>query len=286
VTCSNVPYRSGSLLFFLAFTLHTAGLIVRMVLDGRPPAVNLYSSTVLLGWGAGLLGVIAERSHRNGIGTVAGAVVGLVTLIVAHGLAPGDTMEGVRAGLNSNNWLAAHVVVMTIGCSAAIMAGVVAAGYVLSGVLTRRLSADIASALDRLVYRLVWLAMVVAGLGTILGGFWADRVWGRFWGWDPKETGALLIILWAAIYLTVRWNQLAGERVRMALAVAGPIVTSLSWFGVNMLGVGLHSYGFTNPAVGWLMLFTVSQLLVVALGVVPGRYWRSSVDRGLQQCLG
>ncbi len=109
----------------------------------------------------------------------------------------------------------------------------------------------------------------------MLGGIWADQSWGRFWGWDPKEHGALLIVLWNATILHARSAGMVRERGIMNLAVFGNIVTSFSWFGVNMLGVGLHSYGFMQGAFQWLMFFIASQVIVISLGLLPLRFWRS-----------
>jgi cytochrome c biogenesis factor len=108
----------------------------------------------------------------------------------------------------------------------------------------------------------------------------ADQSWGRFWGWDPKENGALLIVMWNAIILHSRWGGLIRERGLAVMSVFGNIVFSLSWFGVNMLGVGLHSYGFIDRAFGTLMTFIASQLVVMALGVLPLKYWRGIQARG------
>ena len=111
-------------------------------------------------------------------------------------------------------------------------------------------------------------------MGTILGGIWADQSWGRFWGWDPKENGALLIVLWNAIILHARWGGYVRERGIALMAVFGNIITSLSWFGVNMLGVGLHSYGFMDQAFGVLLAFIAGQLVIIGLGLIPQSYWR------------
>jgi hypothetical protein len=112
-------------------------------------------------------------------------------------------------------------------------------------------------------------------VGTVLGGIWADQSWGRFWGWDPKENGALIIVLWNALILHARWGGLVKERGLMNLAIFGNIVTSWSWFGTNMLGIGLHSYGFMDAAFHWLLLFVGSQCVLVSLGLVPQSGWRS-----------
>ena len=113
----------------------------------------------------------------------------------------------------------------------------------------------------------------------MLGCIWADQSWGRFWGWDPKENGALIIVLWNVLILHARMGGLVRERGIMNLAIAGNIVTAWSWFGVNMLGVGLHSYGFMGKAFWWLTGFVISQLLLIGLGSLPLRYWRSFRDQ-------
>ena len=93
-----------------------------------------------------------------------------------------------------------------------------------------------------MVYGIVCFATLFSFVGTVLGGIWADQSWGRFWGWDPKENGALIIVLWNALILHARWGGLVRQRGLICLAIFGNIVTSWSWFGTNMLGIGLHSY--------------------------------------------
>ena len=109
----------------------------------------------------------------------------------------------------------------------------------------------------------------------MLGGIWADQSWGRFWGWDPKENGALIIVIWNALILHARWGGLVKQRGLMCLAIIGNIMTSWSWFGTNMLGVGLHSYGFMDAAFVWLVIFIVSQVAIVGLAQLPLEKWRS-----------
>src|SRR5687767_15265646 len=124
-------------------------------------------------------------------------------------------------------------------------------------------------------YAVICFATLFSFVGTILGGIWADQSWGRFWGWDPKENGALIIVIWNAIVLHARWGGLIKQRGLMALAIGGNIVTSWSWFGTNMLGVGLHSYGFTDAAFSAMLAFVLSQLALIGLANVPLAKWRS-----------
>jgi ABC-type transport system involved in cytochrome c biogenesis permease subunit len=136
-------------------------------------------------------------------------------------------------------------------------------------------ASDIGKALAKMVYAIVCFATLFSFLGTVLGGIWADQSWGRFWGWDPKENGALLIVIWKAANLHARWGGLVRERGIMNMAIFGNIVTSFSWFGVNMLGIGLHSYGFMDAAFRWLMIFIGSQVVLILLGSLPLNLWAS-----------
>jgi hypothetical protein len=114
----------------------------------------------------------------------------------------------------------------------------------------------------------------------VLGGLWADESLGRFWGWDPKENGALIIVLWSVLILHARWAGVVKDRGLAVLAVGGNMVTAWSWFGVNQLGIGLHAYGFTEEVMKILGWFVASQLLVICLGLIPINLWWSFRDRG------
>lgn len=268
--------RSAFWLVVLAFVATTAGIATRMWLEGRPPVTNLYSSALFVGWGAVLLCVVLESIFKNSIGSVAAGLIGFATLLIAHHLSlGGDTLEMMRAVLDSNFWLATHVIIITIGYSATFLAGFLALIYIVRGMFTSSLDKGTADALSRMVYGIVCFATLFSLIGTVLGGIWADQSWGRFWGWDPKENGALIIVLWNAIILHARWGGLVKQRGIMCLAVFGNIVTSWSWFGTNMLGVGLHSYGFMDAAFWWLSAFVVSQLAIISVANLPLNRWRS-----------
>lgn len=268
--------KSAFNLLALGFVLMSAGILTRMWLEGRPPVTNLYSSALFVAWGSVGLCLVLEKIHPRGLASAVGGIIGFSGLIIAHHLSlSGDTLEMMRAVLDSNFWLATHVVIITIGYSATYLAGFLAALYILRGAFTRGLDADTGGAIERMVYGVICFGTLFSLVGTILGGIWADQSWGRFWGWDPKENGALIIVLWNALILHVRWGKLAGIRGFMALAVFGNIVTSWSWFGTNLLGVGLHSYGFTDRGFWALVFFAASQLLLIGLATLPGVRWRS-----------
>jgi ABC-type transport system involved in cytochrome c biogenesis permease subunit len=272
--------RSAFWIMLLAFLVATAGILIRMWLEGRPPVTNLYSSALFVGWVAVALCLVLEKIYRNAIGVAAGGMIGFCTLIIAHHLSQsGDTMEMMRAVLDSNFWLSTHVLTIVIGYGSTFLAGFLAIIYIFRGTLTKSLTKDTADALTRMVYGIVCFATLFSLVGTVLGGIWADQSWGRFWGWDPKENGALIIVLWNAIILHCRWGGLVKQRGLMILAVVGNVVTSWSWFGVNMLGVGLHSYGFMQSAFYWLIAFVASQVLIIGLATLPLEKWRSFQTR-------
>ena len=268
--------RAAFYLLLLALAVHTFGLVSRMYLQERPPVTNLYSSAIFIGWGAVIVALILERIFRDGIGAACAGAIGFITLIIAHHLAgSGDTLEMLQAVLDTNIWLATHVVAITTGYSAMFLAGMLAIIYIVRGVFTRSLKKETADSLARMTYGVVCFATLFSFVGTVLGGIWADQSWGRFWGWDPKENGAVLIVLWCAIILHARWGGFIRQRGLMIMAIFGNVVTSFSWFGVNMLGVGLHSYGFMQKAFPWLVGFIVSQLALMPVAAMPLERWRS-----------
>ena len=268
--------RSALSVGFVAWLLTTAGIVARMYIESRPPVTNLYSSALFVGWVGAGLALAFERFYHNSVGSVVAGVLGFLTLLIGHYLSfGGDTMEMMRAVLDSNFWLATHVVTISMGYGATFAAGVLAVVFIVRGSLTRSLDQNTAEALSRMVYGAVCFATLFSLVGTILGGIWADQSWGRFWGWDPKENGALIIVLWNALILHARWAGLVRDRGLMNLAVFGNCITAASWFGVNMLGVGLHNYGFMASAFFWLRVFWLSQLAVIGLGLLPLRLWRS-----------
>jgi ABC-type transport system involved in cytochrome c biogenesis permease subunit len=353
----------GSAAFWMlviAFTVHTVALGTRIYISGRPPVTNLYSSAVFIGWAAVFMGLSLEGSFRLGVGNVIAAMAGLSSLLIADklSLTERDTIGVMEAVLDTQFWLATHVVCITLGYASTFVAGLlgivyifkqvlmptvkhhfaasmvtaVAAvllfsavdGFALHGALTEFIrdllvsivresipapvrdavtsrytiriaywgvagiiapmyyfnrtvdpSASEGKLLARMIYGVVCFALLFSFVGTVLGGLWADDSWGRFWGWDPKENGALIIVLWNAFILHAKWDKLANERGLAVLAVLGNVVTSWSWFGTNLLGVGLHSYGFSKEIGVALAITVVTHMLIFGLGLLPKSLWWS-----------
>jgi ABC-type transport system involved in cytochrome c biogenesis permease subunit len=219
-----------------------------------------------VGWITLAVSLALERRRRDGLGAALAGVLGAGCLVVAHHLAlAGDTLEVMRAVLDANLWLATHVVAMSVGYAATLVAGCLGIATLLRNLVRSDCGAD--AALHRTLVGVTGLALGTNVLGTFLGGVWADQAWGRFWGWDPKENGALLLVLWNALLLHARAAGIAGPRGCALLAVGGNLVTAWSWFGVNLLGVGLHQYGGQGAAAWPLALCALlhGALLLTAL---------------------
>jgi ABC-type transport system involved in cytochrome c biogenesis permease subunit len=260
----------------LTIVIVTGGLVFRMVHEGRPPVTNLYSSALFIAWGAALFGVLMEAVFPRGLGVAVASLMTFICLTVAHYLAlDGDTLIMLRAVLDTNFWLATHVVIITLGYAATFVAGFMGIFYVINGVFTKNITPELNKAFYAACFAIVCFAMLFSFVGTVLGGIWADQSWGRFWGWDPKENGALLIVIWNALILHARLGGLVRERGFMILAIVGNAITAWSWFGTNMLGIGLHSYGFMDGAWYALHGFILFNLAIVLLGCVPKTAWRS-----------
>ncbi|MBP63462.1 MAG: hypothetical protein CMJ62_18220 [Planctomycetaceae bacterium] len=268
--------RTAFFLIVVALLIHSFALLARIYLSGRPPVTNLYSSAVFIGWGCVILGIALELLFGLGIGNVLGAATGFSTLIIAHSLSGnGDTIGVMQAVLDTQFWLATHVVCIACGYSATFFAGAAGIFYILLGILTPAGSPAVRKSAARIIYGVICFAILFSFVGTVLGGLWADDSWGRFWGWDPKENGALIIVIWNALVLHARWGGMIRERGLAVLAGAGNIAVIWSWFGVNELGVGLHSYGFTEGVLFKLACWVLFHLGIIGMGLVPTNRWWS-----------
>lgn len=236
----------------------TVGIVIRCVIMQRPPITTLYETILFIAATGVLLGLIAEWLTRKGIGLTAAVLSGVVGMFLSirfMNLEGTDTMQQLQAVLITNFWLATHVPIINLGYSAGLVSAIISMFYVVRRLFGFTHHGD-ASAKDltRIAYGFVMAGLFLSLVGTILGGIWANYSWGRFWGWDPKENGALLIVLMNLIILHARLGGYIREAGFHALSIILGMVVIFSWFGTNQLGVGLHAYGFTDGVWGWLML--------------------------------
>ena len=251
------------------------GIVLRCIIRQRPPVVSLYDTVLFITAGAVLMGLVTEWLTRQRIAIGLSTVLGTAGMFLAgryelkEVASAGDTMASVVAVLDTNYYLAIHVTTITLGYAAGLLAGGLGHIWILGRLVGYRSGdREFYSGLTRMTYGVVCFGLLLSVFGTIMGGVWANDSWGRFWGWDPKENGALLICLWEIMILHARMGGYIRDRGLAVMAVLGAVVVSASWWGVNLLGVGLHSYGFTSGVVMALASFWAFEILVVlAAGV-------------------
>lgn len=241
---------------------HTIVVVMMTYVRQLPPAVDLYSTFVFAGWCGAMIAYYVERRRKDGISGAAAALVACLSLGAAY-----FTGNGFSSGLNpmtvSGTWLSLHVGTIVFGYGAVLLS-VVLANLSLFG---RRfcISPELSHTLDGLLYGSLATGFVFIAVGILMGGLWAESAWGRFWGWDPKENAALMLLVWCALVLHARrcgWVRDAGSAQLGALS---GLVLGWSWIGTNLMGGGLHSYGLTASGAWLLAGYMVMQLVIVIL---------------------
>lgn len=260
----------------LGIFLHVYGMAVRVYLAGRPPVSNMYETVIWVPFVAVVLGLILTRVQKSNLLLVCASCVAIFCLILTN-LAPtvlDGSIHPLEPVLRSNFWLTTHVLIITMAYGAFFLAFALGDVVLFCYLKNENKYQDLIRTGTQSIYRAMQVGVVLVAAGTILGGVWADYSWGRFWGWDPKETWALITLLG---YVAVLHGRLVGWIKNFELAAAGVVTFSLvvmSWYGVNfVLGAGLHSYGFGAGGVEYVAGFVVVHLLFVAY-VTTARYGR------------
>lgn len=263
----------------LGWVLLVIGIIMRIYISGRPPVTNLYSSALFVTAVFVPLMMLVERMTRIGMGNVLGGVGAFLALMWAWSMTivDGDTFTVLLAVLDTQFWLATHVVCVTIGYGTTFAAGALGVAYIIGAMFTKIfVTKQARQEVVHSMYGMVCLALLFSFFGTVLGGLWGDDSWGRFWGWDPKENGALMIVLWNALSLHARWAGLVRERGFAMIVIFGNIITLWSWKGVNALGVGLHAYSASNDTTEQVILAVgVIHLFIIFMAALPTKFWGS-----------
>ncbi len=254
------------ILALLGFLIHTSGFIFRMYLAERPPVTNMYETVVWMSWGSILFSIVLEKIYKFKFILFAGMLVGIVAMIIADNVPAvlDPTIQPLEAVLRSNYWLIIHVMTICISYSAFALAwslgNIGLVYYANDEVKYKEQIQKIATA----IYRAIQIGIVFLTPGIILGGIWADYSWGRFWGWDPKETWALIALMGYIVVLHARlinWLQNFGMVVSAVMTFS---LVIMAWYGVNfVLGAGLHSYGFGAGGVEYVSAILAAQFIFV-----------------------
>jgi len=252
--------------------LCTLAIVQRCIIMSRPPIGNLYDTIIFIGTTGVTLALLVEWFTRRRFALGLAPVVGVLLILLARRYELGDAkdhMDPLIAVLDSNFWLTTHVITITLGYSAGLLAAVLSCGYILlRGLNLVSDDRDLRRPLTRAVYGCICLCLFLSLVGTVLGGIWANYSWGRFWGWDPKENGALMICLWTLAMLHARLGGFLKEWGLHLASVFTACIIAFSWWHVNFLGVGLHSYGFTTGTRTIFWFYIVMVAFIAFGGIV------------------
>ena len=247
-------------------------ITLRCIIRARPPISTLYETVLFITATCVIVGLFIEFINRQKIGISVAAFLGALGLFIAGRYEMTnmqDTMPSLEAVLDTNFWLSTHVTIINIGYAAGMLAAGIAHVYIL-GRLFRFKKDDPAfyRGITRMVYGTTCFGLLFAFVGTVLGGIWANYSWGRFWGWDPKENGAALICVCQIATLHARNGAYIKQMGIHIAALFTGCVVGFSWWGVNLLGVGLHSYGFTEGIWNATFTFWGVEVMTMLLGLV------------------
>jgi ABC-type transport system involved in cytochrome c biogenesis permease subunit len=259
------------LLLAIATGYAVTGVIVRCLIMQRPPITTLYETILFIGASVALFGLVAEWITKRGLGLLVAAVGGTACMFLAiqfEASEATDTLQQLQAVLITNFWLSTHVPLINLGYAACMVAALISMIYFIQRLFGKiGPKSDEGRFLTRVAYGFICCGLFLALVGTVLGGIWANYSWGRFWGWDPKENGALMICLMCLVILHARLGGYLREvGLHNCNLILGCIVV-FSWFGVNQLGVGLHAYGFTDGTWPKIYGFWLSQMALIVYGL-------------------
>ncbi len=258
------------------FALHAAGIALRCVIAGRPPVTNMFESVIWVSFVAMTCGFIFFLRYRTPVYLVAAlpAAALCLALVLQLPSAMPENIDPLVPVLRDNFWLTIHVLSIAASYGAFLLAW--AFGHILLWqYAVRPEAARRNDAMHFWNYRIIQLGVLLLAAGTILGGVWANYSWGRFWGWDPKETAAFIALL---CYIVALHGRIAGYWGHFGLAVASCVCflsILFAWYGVNfILGAGLHSYGFGIGGEAYVAAFVIADILFISVAVM--RHLRST----------
>ncbi len=270
-------------LFSAAFLFHTLGFILRCLVAGRPPVSNMYESVIWVAWAVVLFSVILGLIYRKAFLPAAACWVASFALLIGESFptALDPSLTPLVPVLRSNYWLTIHVLTITMSYGAFALAWGLA-HVNLWNLAFHPEKTESFEPFDQYLYRALQIGVVLLSAGAILGGVWANASWGRFWGWDPKETWALIALLGYLAVLHGRltgWLGAFGTALGSAVAFLGIL---MAWYGVNfVLAAGLHSYGFGGGGVFYVAAIVALDLVFISL--LAFRYNKNLRARSLKE---
>ena len=233
-------YSASFLMLLAGFAVQTYGLAVRTVLTGRAPVGNMYEALIFIGWGLVGLAIFLEAMSRTRIYGATAGIAGFIVLVLAHYLPLDPAISPLVAVLNAT-WLQYHVTTILFGDAALTLAAAVA-HFIMFATIFSPQRGDLRKTALQLMYRAIQVGVLCLAAGIIFGAIWANASWGRYWGWDPKETWALITLMGFLVALHGRQAGWLRERGMVLVTIFSLQLLVMTVYGVNYFLVGLHSY--------------------------------------------
>ncbi|RME15076.1 MAG: hypothetical protein D6797_07420 [Bdellovibrio sp.] len=251
------------------------GFVARVYITGFAPVTNMYGTMIWVSFGVSLFSLILLYLYKSYYAVGSLWIGAGLTLILTENLPLilSPNMDPIVAVLRSNLWLTIHVLTIVISYAAFTITMILSNVALVRSLVRSDFSHSIYKEFSKLIYRMTQLGVFLLSVGIILGGVWADYSWGRFWGWDPKETWALIADIG---YLAILHARYIGWLKPFGILLASPLaylLVIMAWYGVNfILASGLHSYGFSSGGATMVGIFVATQLFLLLLA--GANYWK------------
>ncbi|MBU6152857.1 MAG: cytochrome c biogenesis protein CcsA [Bdellovibrionales bacterium] len=282
------PRILSKFLTICAVAMHALGFALRCYVAGRPPVTNMYESIIWVSLGVMVFAMLLFLKNRQNVLMTTATFLAGLSLFAADAapMVMDPTIRPLVPVLRSNYWLTIHVLTITLSYGAFMLAmGIANVAlywfYEISKKGETRTISERIALLNQLAYRALMFGTVLLAAGTILGGVWADYSWGRFWGWDPKEVWALIALLSYMAVLHGRYTGWVGKFAFPLWTVICFSTVVMAWYGVNfVLGVGLHSYGFSTGGQAFVFGFLLLQTTFCLWVAYHHQKWKKSTPAG------
>lgn len=262
---SGAARRWGARMLALAIAFHTLGIACRVIILARPPVSNMYESMIFMNWALILFAAVFSMLLKNMTALTAGALASGLVMIYGDLLPLDTSLEVLVPVLRSNYWLSVHVMTVVSSYGAFGLAMALGHRHLFAACFDKKFTKKAREESAQLIDRVVQLGVLLIGTGTMLGGVWANESWGRFWGWDPKETWALITFLGYLVAVHLRHLEKMGDFALALFSVLGFGLVLMTWYGVNfVLGRGLHSYGAGSGGMRWVIYYLVFEAIFIA----------------------
>ena len=250
----------------LTLTVQLIYIITRIIISGRAPITNMYETVLFSGFASLFFTMIIGHLKKEKMFVKIGLGHNLLSIFMINfsGGMLSASIGPLVPVLRDNFWLSTHVTSIIASYGALALSWVLANSLLIKNAINPINSKELRYQAD-IMYTCLKYGIVLLSAGIILGGVWADYSWGRFWGWDPKETWSLIVLCIYMIILHGRYTNWITERRFIPFTALAFLSVMMAWFGVNyILAAGLHSYGFSEGGAIFLGSFFAIQIAIIS----------------------